>query len=118
MLYEIRNYHFDPARLPQYKQWANSKALPFLQRELDLVGFWVNTDSPPQVLEAETNNIAQDELKSANITWIIRWSNRETRDETMARVFSGEEWKGIFSTVPGGLASYFRREAKFTESLL
>ena len=42
MIYEIRNYHFNPARLEEYKTWAKEKALPFLDRELDLVGFWAN----------------------------------------------------------------------------
>ncbi len=112
MLFEIRNYHFDPALFEDYKAWAKSKALPFLDRELDLVGFWA-TEGDSEVTGAE-----MDELGSANITWIIRWPDRATRDETMATVFTGDEWGGIFEHVPGGISSYKRMEAKFTENLL
>ena len=74
MIYEIRNYHFNPARLEEYKTWAKEKALPFLDRELDLVGFWANAG------DSEVLGEPMDILGSANITWIIRWPDRETRD--------------------------------------
>lgn len=113
MIYEIRNYHFEPALFEDYKVWAKEKALPFLDQALDLVGFWANLDE-----ESEVNGEPMDAMGSANITWIIRWPDRATRDETMASVFTGEEWGAIFADVPGGLASYKRMEAKFTEALL
>ena len=112
MLYEIRNYHFEPSRFEEYKAWAKNKALPFLDRELDLVGFWA-TDGDSQI-----TGEPMDTLGSANITWIIRWTDRATRDQAMATVFTGEEWDEIFTHVPGGMASYQRMEAKFTEDLL
>ena len=113
MIYEIRNYHFDPERFDDYKTWAKEKALPFLDRELDLVGFWANGDDPSDIVGEP-----MDEMGSANITWIIRWPDRATRDATMDSVFTGEEWGAIFADVPGGMASYKRMEAKFTEALL
>ena len=113
MLYEIRNYHFDPARFEDYKAWAKNEALPFLSRELDLVGFWANLDEPTEV-----NGAPMDDMGSANITWIIRWPDRATRDQQMAGVFTGDEWGAIFANVPGGMDSYKRMEAKFTEDLL
>ena len=112
MLFEIRNYHFDPDLFEDYKAWAKSKALPFLDRELDLVGFWATEG------DAEITGAEMDALGSANITWIIRWPDRTTRDETMATVFTGDEWGAIFEHVPGGISSYKRMEAKFTENLL
>lgn len=112
MIYEIRNYHFNPARLEEYKTWAKEKALPFLDRELDLVGFWANAG------DSEVLGEPMDKLGSANITWIIRWPDRETRDATMGTLFETDEWGEIFADVPGGLTSYERREAKFTEALL
>ncbi len=112
MIYEIRNYHFEPTLFEDYKSWARDKALPFLSRELDLVGFWVIEG------DSEVTGEPMDAMGSANITWIIRWSDRETRDQTMAGVFTGEEWGEIFATVPGGMGSYKRMEAKFTEDLL
>ena len=50
MIFEIRNYHFDPAHFDAYKQWGESEAIPYLERELDLVGFWVSTADPAEVL--------------------------------------------------------------------
>ena len=111
MLYEIRNYHFDPQRFEEYKAWAKDKALPFLQRELDLVGFWAGDDS-------EVTGAPMDDMGSANITWIIRWPDRAARDAKFETVFTGAEWEEIFTEVPGGLESYKRMEAKFTEDLL
>ena len=113
MLFEIRNYHFKPSHFEEYKTWARDKALPFLDRELDLVGFWANTGD-----NNEVDGVQMDELGSANITWIIRWPDRQTRDDQMASVFSGPEWNAIFKDVPGGIDSYLRRESKFTKSLL
>ena len=111
MIYEIRNYHFDPERFDEYKAWAKDKALPFLSKELDLVGFWAGDDS-------EVVGAPMDDMGSANITWIIRWPDRATREEVFDRVFTGEAWGEIFSEVPGGLESYKRMEAKFTEDML
>ena len=36
----------------------------------------------------------------------------------MPSVFTGDDWGKIFANVPGGLDSYKRMEAKFTEALL
>ena len=113
MIYEIRNYYFDPARFDEYKAWAQDKALKFLDQHLDLVGFWVNNDQAPEIIGAE-----MDALGPANITWIIRWPDREQRDATMDTLFTGDEWGEIFKDVPGGLESYKRMEVKFTDALL
>jgi hypothetical protein len=113
MIYEIRNYHFLPDKFDAYKSWAKQRALPYLKRELNLIGFWTNIDAPSEVL-----GVPNDSLGVANITWIIGWNSLEERNETMARVFASDEWKGIFAHVPGGLDSYLRRESKFTESLV
>ena len=113
MIYEIRNYHFEPKRFEEYKTWAKTKALPYLKRELNLVGFWVNGETP-----GEVNGEALDKLGPANITWIIAWPDKETRDSAMPGIFSGDEWEEIFADVPGGLPNYLRMESKFTESLL
>jgi hypothetical protein len=28
-MFEIRNYHFDPARFDEYKKWAETLAVPY-----------------------------------------------------------------------------------------
>ena len=113
MIFEIRNYHFDPARFDDYKQWGEQEAIPYLERELDLVGFWVSTPDAPEVLGRE-----HDELGTANVTWIIRWESREQRNEVMARIFAAKEWEDIFSRVPGGMPSYRRIEWRFADALV
>jgi hypothetical protein len=32
MLYEIRNYHYDPDYFEEYKKWSVEKAAPFFRR--------------------------------------------------------------------------------------
>ena len=112
MLFEIRNYHFNPALFAAYKEWAKAEAIPYLSRKLDVVGFWFSTNDAPEI-----NGEPQDTLGSANVTWIIRWRDLTDRNDVRSRVFSSPEWQDIFSRVPGGRASYLRTEAKFAESL-
>lgn len=113
MIYEIRNYHFKPELFDRYKDWARSKAVPHLGRELDLVGFWVsNADTP------EVTGEPQDKLGVANVTWIIRWKDLAQRNDVLPRVLASPEWEAIFSHVPGGRSSYLRIEAKFADALM
>ena len=112
MIVEIRNYHFDPARIDDYRVWATELAVPHLKAELDLVGFWINTAAEPEITGAP-----HDDLGTANVTWILRWDDLETRSKTMDRVFSSDRWKEIFAKVPGGRESYRRTEAKFAAEI-
>lgn len=107
-IYEIRNYHFDPTLSGEYRTWARELATPHLRAHFDVVGFWVNTDIPPEI-----SGKPLGELGSANVTWIIRWESKEQRDEQSDAVYSSPEWQEIFAKVPGGRASYLRIEAKF-----
>jgi hypothetical protein len=113
MIYEIRNYHFRPDLFEPYKVWAKTEAMPYLGAQMDVVGFWITTADPPEILGAPT-----DHLGTANVTWIIRWRDMAHRNEVWAAVLESPEWKDIFSRVPEGLPSYLRLEAKFTESLM
>lgn len=111
-IYEIRNYHFDPDLFEEYAEVARGAYLTYLREHLDVVGFWINTDIPSEVRGAP-----QDELGSANITWIIRWNSKEERDKKLPEVLGTPEWQEIFAEVPGGGASYLRIESKFVEGL-
>lgn len=112
MIFEIRNYHFDPSRFEEYKVWAAEQAVPYLKANLDILGFWVSTEVEPEV-----NGAPHDELGSANVTWIIRWQNTEERDAKFGKVLSSPEWQAIFEHVPGGRASYRRTESKLTAEI-
>ena len=111
-MFEIRNYHYNPALFEPYKRWAASEAIPYLRRNLDVVGFWYSTNDPP-----ELSGEPLDRLGSANVTWIIRWKDLAQRNEVLPRVLSSPEWEDIFSRNPGGLDGYLRIEAKFAEAI-
>ncbi len=111
MIYEIRNYHYEPTLLPRYKVWAEEHALPYLRANLDLVGFWTTADEPAIVTGAPL-----DELGSATVTWIIRWPDMATRHASTAEIYATDEWRKILETHPGR-QYYHRVEAKFAEEL-
>ena len=111
-MFEIRNYHFEPTLFEEYKAWATTRALPFIQSQVDLVGFWTSLPEP-----AKLTGPPLDDLGSANVTWIIRWPDQATREIEFARVFTSPEWIEIFKDVPGGSGNYLRTEAKFAEQL-
>ena len=113
MLYEIRQYHFNPALFEAYKKWARTEAVPHLASQIDVVGFWVNTQDAPEV-----RGEAQDALGSANVTWVVRWRDLAERNAVLPGVLSSPVWQALFTRVPGGIESYRRRESKFAESLL
>jgi len=112
VIYEIRNYYFEPSRLEAYKVWARDKAMSCLTRNLNVIGFWANTAPAPEI-----TGRPMDSLGSANITWIIGWEDLSTRRSTLDALFASPEWLSIFEDVPGGMASYLRIECKFAESL-
>lgn len=111
MIYEIRNYHYEPSVIEQYRAWAFGKALPYIRAHLDVVGFWVNVDEPPRI-----GGKPLDELGSATVTWIIRWDDMETRHRVMPEVFGSAKWREIMAENPGQ-ENYHRTEAKFAEEL-
>lgn len=111
-IYEVRTYHFDPARFDEYAEVARGEYLRYLRENLDVVGFFIGTDIPSEVRGAP-----QDELGSGNVTWIIRWDSKAERDEKLPQVLGTPEWQEIFAAVPGGGGSYQRIEVRFMESL-
>jgi len=112
-MYEIRNYYFEPSLLGDYRIWVQEKALPYIQSSVDVVGFWLsNIDEPTEIIGRDMDN-----LGSATVTWIIRWSDIATRHARMKEVFGSDEWKAIMRSNPG-LKYYYRSEVKFAEDLL
>lgn len=113
MIFEIRNYHYEPTLMQAYKEWAQQRALPYLREhlDLDLVGFWVNLDEPVQV-----DGKPLDELGSATVTWILRWDDLAVRNATMDKLLDTPEWQAIMKTNPG-FEYYHRTEVKFAEEL-
>ena len=112
MIHEIRNYYYEPKLFAQYRDWAKNDAIAYLRQHLNVVGFWLNNDSP-----SEVRGVELDQLGSANVTWIIGWNDMAQRSDTLARVFATPEWNAIFAKSPAGLAGYLRMESKFTEAI-
>jgi len=111
MIYEIRNYHFEPSLLDKYEDWVTKHALPYMRKHIDLVGFWMNIDAPPDVTGKRL-----DDLGSATVTWIIRWDDLDTRNRGMGETFGSDEWGDIMKAHPGR-EHYHRIEAKFAKAL-
>jgi len=112
MVFEIRNYHFDPDRLDEYKVWARERAIPYFNQFVDVVGFWADCG-----IDEEVRGAPLDDLGPATVTWIIRWESHEQRQREMPQIIGSEDWKQIFAHVPGGASSYRRIECRFFESV-
>ena len=97
MLYEIRNYHFNPDLLEAYKVCAKAEAIPHLSQKLEVLGFWVNTNDAPEISDEPL-----DKLGSANFMWIFRWGDLAHRNDVMPRALSIPEFYDTLSRVPGG----------------
>lgn len=110
MLIEIRNYHFAPERFDEYKTWAEEQAVPHLKQRMDIVGFWLGDGEDPEYGGLRKSSGAGE---PPNVTWVIRWPDRETRDAAWRELRASPEWKAILATVPGGWRSYLRTEARF-----
>ncbi len=114
MLYEIRNYLFEPTRFDEYRKWAETLAVPFIRKKWDLVGFWLNNEMSPEM----GGSLPQDpNVLTANVTWIIRWRNKSQRDQALKIFLSDPEWPAIIAEVPGGKENYLRTEAKFATEI-
>jgi hypothetical protein len=111
MLFEIRNYHYSPAKFDAYRQWAKEHAVPFLAANLDVVGFWLDNGNEPEIRGSDPMSLKHG---SANVTWIIRWDSMEARRAGHERVFQGDGWREVWSKHPdpGG---YLQVEARFAE---
>lgn len=106
---EIRTYHFDPKYLSAFKDWVRDEAAPFLRSKVNLVGFWINNDVPP-----ELSGVEPEQYPHSNVTWILKWDSKEERDRVHSEVFRGKLWQGIWEKHPNPKA-YLRMEVKFAD---
>lgn len=110
-IFEIRNYHYDPSQFDAYKVWLVEDAAPFFRENLDVVGFWVGNEVPPEISGTSPMDL---NLGSANVTWIIRWDSMEARDKINAQLFGGEEWQKIWAMHPDP-NGYLQVESRFAK---
>jgi len=112
-MFEIRNYHYDPAKFAPYKKWAVEEAVPYLKANFDVVGFWIGNGDEPEYKGQDPMDLKHG---AANVTWIIRWDSREAREAGHVRVFQGDGWKDIWSRHPDA-NGYLQIEARFAEEI-
>jgi hypothetical protein len=113
MIYEIRNYHFDPEFFEEYKKWSREMAYPYAKNKLEIVGFCLKNDIPVEY----SGSLPRDKnCVPSNVTCVIKWKDLEHRNKGW-KEFRSDEWARITSLVPGDSKSYLREEAKFTEVL-
>ncbi|MFQ5380528.1 MAG: hypothetical protein ACE5EF_02730 [Dehalococcoidia bacterium] len=111
MIYEVRDYHYRRDLWEEYKEWARTLAIPFLRDNLDVVGFWIEAGHEPEIGGSDP---ADARHGPANVTWIIRWPDKATRDREFRRVMGGEGWQEIMARHPDQ-NGYLQTSARFLE---
>ena len=117
MLFEIRNYLFDPNYFEEYKKWSHEVAAPFLRSKMDIVGAWFKIDMPPIYGGSQPMD---ENVVPPNLVWVIRWKDRETRDKVMEEAFQSEEWNRVVSKAPAARAEgklWLRTNVIFAEEV-
>ena len=94
---EVRDYHYDPDRLDEYRTWA-AEAGPFLRDRWDAHGFWIDSGIPSDVFGADP---MEPRHGQANVTWWIRWESKAQRDAAWEQLWEDEDWKALWSRHPG-----------------
>ncbi len=113
MIFEIRDYHYRPEIIGQYKQWA-AEAVLVLRDKLDVVGFWIDEAK----FDPEISGSApfKSPIGMANVTWIIRWDSKEARDAAMRTAFAGAAWDAVMAKHPDP-SGYLQIASRFMEAM-
>ena len=112
MIYEIRDYHYLPEKFEVYKAWGE-EAVPVLKEILDVVGFYVDSGTEPEV---SGSNPERPSIGYANITWIIRWESKAERDAKFGDIMSSPKWKAVWAKHPDA-NGYVQMLSRFTEAM-
>ena len=112
MIYEIRDYHYRPDIFDAYRAWAE-QAVPVLRSKMDVMGFWIDAGSPPEITGARPFD---SPIGSANVTWIIRWDSKEARDAGFKAAIESDEWKAVWRRHPDP-NGYLQMSARFMTAM-
>ena len=93
---EVRDYHYDPERLDEYRAWA-AEAGPYLRDRWDVDGFWISTADDPIVMGSDPAL----PLGPANVTWVIRWPDMATREAEWENLWADDKWNDLWDRHPG-----------------
>ncbi len=112
-IYEIRDYTIDPEWFERYVVWAREHAVPHIMANLDALGFWVHGGDPADVAGSKPFVSPNGQ---PNVTWILRWPDRATRDVEFARWAQSEGWKAVWAKHPNP-DCYLHMNGRFMELL-
>lgn len=110
MLIEVRDYHYRPDRMAEYRVWAE-EAGRFLRARWDVSGFWLDSGEPGQMMGSDP---VESPHGPANVTWVIRWSDMETRQSEWDSLWEDAEWKALWDRHPG-FDGYLQLSVRFLE---
>ena len=113
MIYEVRDYHIRPDLFEAYKVWG-AIAVPVLRELFDVVGVWFDDAGlEPEIKGSDPINAA---IGLANVTWIIRWRDKATRDVELEKAFQSDAWKAVWAQHPdpGG---YLQSSSRFMSAI-
>jgi hypothetical protein len=113
MLFEIRNYHYDPSKFEAYTRWGKGEAKTFLEAHLDIVGIWFDIGEPP---EFGGEDPTPSQHGAPNVTWIIRWESMEHRNQGHKELSENQEWQEIWSRHPDP-NGYLHMQVTFAEQI-
>ena len=99
MIHEIRNYHYEPTLMAEYRDWATKLALPYIRRHLDVVGFWVNLDEAPQITGSPLDEPAK--VLKAGVHGVPGGENMLRKPDGSIRYFTVRE-SARLQTFPDG----------------
>jgi hypothetical protein len=110
---EIRDYTIEPDWFDAYREWATNHAGPWLLSNLDVIDFWVDDG-----IEAEVAGSAPSVSPNGqpNVCWIIRWADKEARDEGYKAFTTNPEWREIWAKHPNPNA-YLQVNVRFMTSV-
>ena len=111
-IYEIRDYTIESEWFGAYKEWAKDIAAPWLKENLEVIDFWMDEGELPEV--SGSNPIVSPNGQP-NVTWIIKWDSRETREKEFPATMSSVEWKEIWAKHPNENA-YLHLNVRFMEA--
>ncbi len=112
-MFEIRDYHYRPDLFTEYKVWAEA-AVVVLRQKLDVVGFWIDEGKlAPEIAGSEP---VESPIGTANVTWILKWDNKEARDATLKTAFSGPEWEAVMAKHPDP-NGYLQMSSRFMDAM-
>ena len=113
MIYEIRDYTIEKEWLEQYVKWVKEFFLPYAKNKINIIDFWAYDGIE---VEVEGKNPVVSPNWQPNITWVVKYNNKQERDDFFASLETDSEWEKVWSNYPNPDA-YIYKNARFFTSI-